>query len=111
MSELPGESFQDQERSLLGGALSYEFSDCSIAAADLNKLVAERINHDKEKSGGNTARFVIGDGERPQQLVYSNIDYNHDFTIYGLDTQLVLAQRVSTREEVGHSKVRKWLVP
>ena len=111
MSQLPGENLQAQERSLLGGALSYEFSDCSIAAADLSKIAGELIASASNKSGDRASKYVIGDGEWVENLVYTSVDYRRDFSLDGRSTNLVLAQRVGTKEETTERRVRKWLVP
>ena len=111
MARLPGENPEAQERTLLGGALSFEFSDCSIAAADLSKIAGELIagaNKDSKRE----SRYVIGDNDVPERLVYTSVDYyGPDFSLDGKPTRLVLAQRVGTHERTSERRERKWLVP
>lgn len=111
MARLPGENPETQERTLLGGALSFEFSGCSIAAADLSKLASELIAAANKDSKLET-RYVIGDGEVPERLVYTSVDYyGRDFLLDGMPTRLVLAQRLGTKERTTERRERKWLVP
>lgn len=71
--------------------------------------MGEHINNAAEKY--QATKFVIGDGEGPQNLIYTSIDSNQDFSVYGRKAQLILAQCVDVREEVSEHKVRKWLIP
>ncbi len=114
MARLPIENPEAQKRTLLGGALSFEFPDCSIAAADLSKIASELIV-DANKDAKRESKYVIGDGYVPERLVYAPVDYvdyyNAGFSLYGQPTTLVLAQHVRTQELTSERRERKWLIP
>lgn len=99
------------ERSLLGGALSMEFSDCSIAAADLSKEANEMIQgafDTGSKQAWNRAwiendRYIVGDSELPKQILCRDIEAEHyseqRVNLHGHPTSLVVAQTVRSIED------------
>jgi len=98
----------EQPRSLLGGMLSMEFSDCSIAAADLSKQAADLLK-DYNKLG---AIKVIGQEIDTLEFVSTDIvaqEYS-PFTIDGYPKRLALVQRIQKQENKQTSTVkRRWL--
>lgn len=99
MARLPGENPEAQKRTLIGSALSFEFPECSIVAADLCKIAGELIanahKHSKQELG-----YVIRDDDLPKSIVYQSVNnYGPEFSLDGKPTRLVLAQQVGTRRK------------
>lgn len=95
--EVPSE---DDQSSLIGGALSLEFSECSIAAADLCRKVTDQLHVTLEyidylKPGVTHNFFVVGEGDKKKDLKISKLK-SQGLTLFGQQAKLVLAQQLDT---------------
>ncbi len=101
------------ERSLLGGALSMEFSDCSIAAADLSKEANELMQG--AFVNGKSLRwieykYIVGNSELSQQIVCQDLeakDSQHRLNLHGRSTSLVVAQSINIVEDPNAKTILK----
>src|SRR5665213_3060133 len=91
-------SDQSGERTLLGGAISVEFSECSVAAADLSDMAKGLLDRQHK-----TQKFYLVDGQdASMSLDYRLLTKEDDaFRLDGIDAQLVLAQPTPRAPERG----------